>query len=66
MAEIAKTFDAVGVTPDFHRGAEWLYALLATTPLAAETRDTLPRERSLAAALDVFAAALAARGGSRA
>jgi 3-hydroxyisobutyrate dehydrogenase-like beta-hydroxyacid dehydrogenase len=66
MAEIAKTFDAVGVTPEFHRGAEWLYALLATTPLAAETRDTLPRERSLAAALDVFAAALAARGGSRA
>lgn len=66
MAEIAATFEAAGVTPEFHRGAEWLYALLATTPLASETRATLPRERSLAAALDVFTAALAARGDSRA
>lgn len=58
MAEIAATFAAAGVTPDFHRGAEWLYALLATTPLAAETRATLPRERSLDDALAVFVAAL--------
>jgi len=58
MAEIATTFAAAGVSPDFHRGAEWLYALLATTPLASETRATLPRERSLDAALAVFAAAL--------
>ncbi len=58
MAEIAATYASVGVTPDFHRGAEWLYALLARTPLAAETRATLPRERSLDAALAVFAAAL--------
>jgi 3-hydroxyisobutyrate dehydrogenase-like beta-hydroxyacid dehydrogenase len=60
MAEIAATFDAVGVTPAFHQGAAWLYALLATTPLARETRATLPAERSLDAALEVFAAALAA------
>jgi 3-hydroxyisobutyrate dehydrogenase-like beta-hydroxyacid dehydrogenase len=58
MAEIAETFAAAGVSPDFHRGAEWLYALLATTPLASETRATLPSERSLDAALEVFAAAL--------
>ena len=58
MAEIAKTYESVGVTPHFHRGAEWLYALLATTSLAAETRATQPRERSLDAALAVFAAAL--------
>jgi 3-hydroxyisobutyrate dehydrogenase-like beta-hydroxyacid dehydrogenase len=58
MAEIAATFDAAGVTPDFHRGAEWIYARLAATPLAAETRATLPRERSLDAALAVFSAAL--------
>jgi 3-hydroxyisobutyrate dehydrogenase-like beta-hydroxyacid dehydrogenase len=58
MAEIAATFAAAGVTPDFHRGAEWLYALLATTPLAAETRATLPRERSLDDALAVFVATL--------
>lgn len=58
MAEIAATYESVGVTPQFHRGAEWLYALLATTPLATETRATLPRERSLDAALAVFTAAL--------
>jgi len=58
MAEIAATYESVGVTPMFHRGAEWLYALLAATPLAAETRATLPRERSLDAALAVFTAAL--------
>jgi hypothetical protein len=58
MAEIAATYASVGVTPDFHRGAEWLYALLAATPLAAETRATQPRERSLDAALAVYVAAL--------
>jgi 3-hydroxyisobutyrate dehydrogenase-like beta-hydroxyacid dehydrogenase len=68
MAEIASTFAAAGVTPDFHRGAEWVYAQLAATPLAAETRATLPRERSLDAALAVFNAALdrgAPRDGAR-
>lgn len=64
MAEIAATYESVGVTPAFHRGAEWLYALLATTPLAAETRADLPRERSLDEALAVFAAALP-RGDAR-
>ena len=58
MAEIAKTFESVGVTPAFHEGAEWLYALLATTPLASETRATGSRERSLDEALAVFCAAL--------
>jgi 3-hydroxyisobutyrate dehydrogenase-like beta-hydroxyacid dehydrogenase len=61
MAEIAATFDSVGVTPEFHRGAEWLYALVATTPYAAETRATQPRERSLDETLAVLAAALEAR-----
>jgi 3-hydroxyisobutyrate dehydrogenase-like beta-hydroxyacid dehydrogenase len=60
MAEIAATYASVGVTPDFHRGAEWLYALLAHTPLASETRATLPATRSLDEALAVYAAALAA------
>jgi len=58
MAEIAATYESVGVTPAFHDGAEWLYALLATTPLAAETRATQPRERSLDDALAVYVAAL--------
>jgi 3-hydroxyisobutyrate dehydrogenase-like beta-hydroxyacid dehydrogenase len=58
MAEIAATYESVGVTPAFHRGAEWLYALLATTPFAAETRATQPRERSLDEAIAVYVAAL--------
>ncbi|HJR71393.1 MAG TPA: DUF1932 domain-containing protein, partial [Gammaproteobacteria bacterium] len=61
MAEIADTYESVGVTPQFHRGAEWLYALVATTPLASETRATQPRERSLDETLAVFTAALKAR-----
>ena len=64
MREIAATFERAGVTPAFHEGAGWLYALLATTPLAEETRATLPRGgRSLDEAIAVFAAALAAGGG---
>jgi 3-hydroxyisobutyrate dehydrogenase-like beta-hydroxyacid dehydrogenase len=58
MREIAATFEAVGVSPEFHRGAEWLYAQLALTPFAAETRATLPRHRSLDDALEVFCDAL--------
>lgn len=58
MAEIARTYDSVGVTPLFHRGAEWLYALVATTPFAHETRATQPRERSLDETVAVLTAAL--------
>ena len=56
MREIAATFAAVEMTPDFHRGAEWLYATLARTPLAKETRATLPKARSLDEALAAFCA----------
>jgi 3-hydroxyisobutyrate dehydrogenase-like beta-hydroxyacid dehydrogenase len=61
MREIAATFASAGVTPDFHRGAEWVYATLARTPLAAETRATLPKHRSLDEALAVFCTALPKR-----
>jgi 3-hydroxyisobutyrate dehydrogenase-like beta-hydroxyacid dehydrogenase len=63
MAEIAKTFAAVGVTADFHRGAEWVYALIAATPFATETRESLPRERTLDAALAAYDAALEREAG---
>lgn len=58
MAEIAATYDSVGVTPQFHRGAEWLYSLVATTPFAAETRATQPKQRSLDEMLAALTAAL--------
>jgi 3-hydroxyisobutyrate dehydrogenase-like beta-hydroxyacid dehydrogenase len=61
MREIAATFASAGVTPDFHRGAEWIYSTLARTPLAAETRATLPKHRSLDEALAVFRTALPKR-----
>jgi 3-hydroxyisobutyrate dehydrogenase-like beta-hydroxyacid dehydrogenase len=58
MREIAATFEAAGVTPCFHEGAASIYDTLAETPLARETRATLPAHRSLGEALAVFAAAL--------
>jgi 3-hydroxyisobutyrate dehydrogenase-like beta-hydroxyacid dehydrogenase len=58
MAEIAATFDAAGVSGDFYRGAEWLYALLARSELGSEARANQPAERSLADALGIFAAAM--------
>jgi 3-hydroxyisobutyrate dehydrogenase-like beta-hydroxyacid dehydrogenase len=58
MAEIARTYESVGVTPAFHRGAEWLYALFAATPYANETRATQPKQRSLDEALAVLTAAM--------
>jgi len=58
MNEIASGLDAAGVSGDFHRGAAWLYGLLARSDLAAETRASLPEERSLDEALSAFAAAL--------
>ena len=58
MREIAATYREAGVTPGFHEGAEWVYATLAASALASETRATLPAERSLDEAIDAFAAAL--------
>jgi 3-hydroxyisobutyrate dehydrogenase-like beta-hydroxyacid dehydrogenase len=64
MAEIARTYESVGVTPAFHRGAEWLYALFATTPFANETRATQPKQRSLDEALAALTAAMTREGRS--
>ena len=57
MEEIAVTFDAAGVPPDFHNGAAEVFRRLAQTPLAAETRQTMDRSRSLDEALEVYDAA---------
>ena len=58
MDEIAETFAAAGVPDDFHRGAAAIYRLMARTPLAAETRETLDQSRTLEEALAVYAAHL--------
>ena len=58
MDEIADTFAAVGLPEGFHRAAAELYRVIARTPLAAETRETMDRERTLEEALAAYAAAL--------
>ncbi len=58
MEEIAETFEEVGVTGDFHRGAAWILRLMAATPLAAETRETIDQSRTMAETVKVFAAQL--------
>ena len=50
MAEIAATYESVGLTPAFHEGAEWVYALLSKADV--ETGD------GLEAALDALMKAL--------
>ena len=51
MQEIAATFAEVGVTPKFHEGAAEVFALLARTPFASETRATLDTSRTMEQAL---------------
>lgn len=54
MEEIAATFEAAGVTPYFHAGAADMFRLLASTPFADESPETIDRNRTLA---DTIAAA---------
>ena len=58
MEEIAATFASAGVTPHYHEGARDVYRVLASTPLAAEKRETADRARSLEASVRTFAASL--------
>lgn len=61
MKEIARTMDSAGVTPNFHIGATELYELLATTPFAAERRDTVDPNRGLRRTVEVAAEYVKAR-----
>ena len=45
MEEIASTFDHLGVTPSFHKGAAEMYRLLSKTPYASETPESADRSR---------------------
>ena len=46
MEEIAETFEDIGITPDFHKGAAAIYTLLASTPFSLETRETFQDTRT--------------------
>ncbi len=54
MEEIARTFEAAGVSPHFHLGARDTFKLLARTPFAAETRATIDPNRSMEQSIQVY------------
>ncbi|NNF79733.1 MAG: NAD(P)-dependent oxidoreductase [Rhizobiales bacterium] len=54
MEEIASTFASAGVTPGFHEGAAEMFRLLARTPFASETRETIDPNRTLEQSLAAF------------
>lgn len=54
MEEIAATFASAGVSDGFHNGAASVFRVLAQTPFATETRQTLDRSRTLEQALDEY------------
>jgi 3-hydroxyisobutyrate dehydrogenase-like beta-hydroxyacid dehydrogenase len=64
MEEIATTLASVGVTPGFHDGAAAICRLLARTPFADETRETMDLSRTLEQAIPVFAQHLSGGGES--
>jgi 3-hydroxyisobutyrate dehydrogenase-like beta-hydroxyacid dehydrogenase len=58
MDEIARTYAANGMTPDFHTGAGTIMRLAAQTPLSAETRETARDDHDLADVLASYVTAL--------
>ena len=58
MEEIATTFDHAGVTPRLHQGAAGMFRLLAETPFADETPETLDASRTLEQTVAVIARSL--------
>ena len=54
MQEIAATFKASGVSDGFHLAAAETFAVMAKTPYAAETRQTLDKSRTLETALNEY------------
>ena len=61
MEEIAATFEGVGVTPNFHRGAAEVFRLLSETPFARETPETIDRSRTLEQTISAVARLLPTR-----
>jgi len=55
MEEIAATFSAAGAPSGFHEGAAEIFRLLAKTPFASETRETIDASRTLEKSIRVYA-----------
>ncbi len=54
MEEIAATFAEAGVTSGFHDGAAEVFRVLAQTPFAEETRETMDQNRTLDDTIPVY------------
>ena len=61
MDEIAETLGSVGLTDNMHKGAAEVLRFLDSTPLGAETPETLNRNRSLEETMKIYRAALERR-----
>lgn len=55
MDEISSTFEDLGLTPHFHKGASDVFRSIAATPLANETPESLNKDRTLEQTISVFA-----------
>lgn len=58
MEEIAATFAGAGVPSGFHDGAAEIFRILARTPFASETRETMDASRTVEQSIPVYAKAL--------
>jgi len=63
MEEIATSFRDVGVASGFHEGAAEIFRLLAETPFAEETRETMNMDRGLDQTIPIYAEVLKQQGG---
>ncbi|MDG2034255.1 MAG: DUF1932 domain-containing protein [Rhodospirillales bacterium] len=55
MDEISETFVNAGVSGNLHKGAADIFRMLDKTPLAAESRETVDKSRTLDQAIAIYA-----------
>lgn len=55
MEQVAETFEAIGLTPDIHKGAADLFRLLNASPLATERREEIDADRTVPYVLHMLA-----------
>ena len=60
MEQIAETYNSIGLTDNYHKGAADIYRLLEKTPFSAESRDTIDKERTMQDSVKVFVKYLSA------
>jgi hypothetical protein len=54
MEQVAETFEAIGLTPDIHKGAADLFRHLNASPLANERREEIDPDRTTADVLKML------------